>query len=322
MNPMGLNSFFMGDARISTSQATASPAAKDLEGTTLRSLGLDNLTFVTCRGAGPCDEFITNGKWEGEFTQMILGKGKLKADDATVTWDMPVANFRDIPVPQQASASLGEGKQVRIYAGFPTREGKVRTVRFKGRTPEPIDEIAAGPLLVVAFCGFKDACASAVIDKFQIIITRGGRMLCELINRVDPEPDAWTKENKCLTPRIVGNGGLIQGSIDFPGGRGIFAGSTVKDSAGKECLLKVDDQAKINFAHRIFLIGDGVVVGAFEWRFEMTYTLTKNPGEEEVTSSSLSAFQLLLPEDLATRKRFAAEEEFYKKLVQEFDKQR
>jgi len=50
---MALNRFFMGDARISTAGATASQAAADLAGATLRKLGLDNLTFVACK-LDPC----------------------------------------------------------------------------------------------------------------------------------------------------------------------------------------------------------------------------------------------------------------------------
>jgi len=51
---MALKPFFMGDARISVGQATASRGLKDLEGTTLRSLGLDSLTFIRC-AFGPCE---------------------------------------------------------------------------------------------------------------------------------------------------------------------------------------------------------------------------------------------------------------------------
>lgn len=45
---MAMRQFFMGDARISVAGGTTSKGLRALDGTTLRGLGLDNLTFVAC----------------------------------------------------------------------------------------------------------------------------------------------------------------------------------------------------------------------------------------------------------------------------------
>jgi len=152
---MALNRFFMGDARISVPRGTPTSGATKLAGATLRSLGLDTVTFVGC--PAPCEMFITLSHKLACVGETISGTIEITskvAEEIAGTWSVLASIKAKVESSESKDGPFVEGNSGK------TRVKGSKTIYLRLSSSEPIRDSVRGKF---SADGFEQPCETGFL---------------------------------------------------------------------------------------------------------------------------------------------------------------